>query len=83
MEPLSSTDARLRKIISPMMGNYTGWQKKISGALDEKRAADTGMYCDEVDFDLSKVDPEIRRRFEKLIERFSWTEDGPPESEAR
>ena len=83
MEPLSSTDARLRKIISPMMGNYTGWQNTISAALDEKRAADTGMYCDEVDFDLEKVDPDIRNRFEKAIEKFTWTEDGPPESEAR
>jgi hypothetical protein len=79
MEPLSSTDARLRKIISPMMGHYTQWQQKISGFMDGKRTADTGMYCDEVDFDLQKVDPDIRTRFEKVIEKFSWTEDGPPE----
>jgi hypothetical protein len=79
MEPLSSTDARLRKIISPMMGDYTSWQKKISAAVDGGRTADTGMYCDEVDFDLSKVDPSIRRRFEKLIAERTWTEEGPPE----
>jgi hypothetical protein len=47
--------------------------------MDGKRTADTGMYCDEVDFDLQKVDPDIRTRFEKVIEKFSWTEDGPPE----
>jgi glycolate oxidase len=79
MEPLSSTDARLRKIISPMMGDYTSWQKKISESVDGARTADTGMYCDEVDFDFSKIDPAIRERFEKLIETLSWNEEGPPE----
>ncbi len=78
MEPLSSTDARLRKIISPMMGDYTSWQKKISASVDGKKTADTGMYCDEVDFDLTKVDPSIRQRFEKAIRELTWTEEGPP-----
>jgi len=81
MEPLSSTDARLRKVISPMMGHYTNWQKKISGDLDKGGVADTGMYCDEVDFDFGELDPEIRKRFEKLISTMGWTESGPPESE--
>lgn len=79
MEPLSSTDARLRKIISPMMGNYTRWQQKISGFMDKGKAADTGMYCDEVDFDIDKLDPEMRKRIETLIEKFTWTDEGPPE----
>jgi hypothetical protein len=79
MEPLSSTDARLRKIISPMMGHYTSWQQKISDFMDKGKAADTGMYCDEVDFDLQKVEPDIRDRFEKAIKKFSWTDEGPPE----
>ncbi len=79
MEPLSSTDARLRKVISPMMGHYTSWQKKISASVDGNKTADTGMYCDEVDFDLSKIDPVMRKRFEKLIEARTWTEEGPPE----
>lgn len=79
MEPLSSTDPRLRKIISPMMGNYTRWQEKISGFMDSARAADTGLYCDEVDFDFEKIDPAMRGRLEKLIEKFTWTDDGPPE----
>ncbi len=79
MEPLSSTDARLRKIISPMMGHYTSWQQKISGFLDRDRAADTGMYCDEVDFDVNKLEPEMRSRIEKLVEKYSWTDEGPPE----
>ena len=79
MEPLSACDSRLREMISPMMGNYNTWQKRISGALDDNRAADTGLYCDEVDFDFSKVDPGEVRKFEELRRRFAWTEDGPPE----
>jgi hypothetical protein len=78
MEPLSVTDARLRETISPMMGHYNGWQKKISTTLDVNRAADTGMYCDEVDFDFSKVDPEVKAKLDRLVYEMTWTEEGPP-----
>jgi glycolate oxidase len=78
MEPLSVTDARLRGTVSPMMGHYNDWQKKISAALDSGRAADTGMYCDEVDFDFSKVEPEQKAKLDDLVERMTWTDDGPP-----
>ncbi len=78
MEPFSATDARLRKVVSPLMGNYNVWQKRISEAFDSKRAADTGMYCDEADFDFSKVDPELKEKLDRLVERLTWTEDGPP-----
>jgi hypothetical protein len=78
MEPLSACDSRLRAIISPMMGHYNEWQKKISKALDGNRVADTGMYCDEIDFDLSKIDPGELRKLEKLQREFTWTEEGPP-----
>ncbi len=78
MEPLSVTDARLREIIGPMMGHYNAWQKKISATMDPGRAADTGMYCDEVDFDFSKVEPEIRARLDRLVRELTWTENGPP-----
>jgi len=78
MEPLSATDARLRKIVSPLMGHYNEWQKRVSAMVDENRAADTGMYCDEVDFDFSKVEPELKAKLDRLVERFRWTEDGPP-----
>lgn len=78
MEPLSVTDARLREIISPMMGRYNDWQKKISLFLDAGRAADTGMYCDEVDFDFSKVDPAVKEKLDRLAGGFTWTEEGPP-----
>jgi glycolate dehydrogenase FAD-linked subunit len=78
MEPLSVTDARLREVVSPMMGHYNDWQKKISLFLDAKRAADTGMYCDEVDFDFSKVDPEVKAKLDRLAAGFTWSEEGPP-----
>ncbi|MHB8895910.1 MAG: FAD-binding oxidoreductase [Candidatus Geothermincolia bacterium] len=79
MEPLSAMDARLRKLIGPIMGNYTTWQKRISASLDSGGVADTGFYCDEVDFDWSKVDPELRSRLDELLEKFKWTESGPPD----
>jgi hypothetical protein len=83
MEPLSSMDARLRKLISPLMGNYTRWQQKISGTLDPIGAADTGMYCDEIEFDWSGVDPELKRRMDELLEKYEWTESGPPDHSRR
>ena len=46
--------------------------------LDAKRAADTGMYCDEVDFDFSKVDPEVKAKLDRLTAGSTWTEEGPP-----
>jgi glycolate oxidase len=78
-EPLSACDSRLREIISPMMGHYNQWQKRISEMMDGARAADTGMYCDEVEFDFSNVKPEVVRKLESLAAEFTWTEDGPPE----
>jgi len=78
MEPFSSTDYRMRKLVSPLMGNYNEWQKKISESFDPSRAADTGMYCDEMDFDFSKIEPELRARLNRIVEKFKWTEDGPP-----
>jgi glycolate oxidase len=78
MEPLSATDARLRKMVSPLMGNYNEWQKNVSRILDANRAADTGMYCDEIDFDFSKVEPELKEKLDRLVEKFRWTDEGPP-----
>lgn len=69
MESLSSCDARLRKTISPMMGHYNEWQKRISSAVDSRHAADTGSYCDEEDFDFSKfleLTPPVLRLREDL-----------------
>jgi glycolate oxidase len=79
MEPFSSTDARLRKLISPMMGHYNRWQQSISSRFDPGAAADAGMYAGEVDFDFSGIDSALRSKFEGLLKRLVWTEDGPPE----
>ncbi len=79
MEPFSSTDARLRSILSPLIANYNLWQKQISGVLDANQAADSGMYCEENDFDFSTVKPEFREKLDRLIETMTWTESGPPE----
>ena len=79
MEPLAACDARMRSIVSPLMGNYNEWQKKISAALDANHAADTGMYCDEQDFDLDKVEPEVRANLDRLVKEMTWTESGPPQ----
>jgi glycolate oxidase len=79
MEPLSATDARLRKVISPLMGHYNEWQKKISAAFDPGSVADSGMYVGEVDFDFSGIDPSLRERLDRLIAERTWTREGPPE----
>ena len=80
MEPFSSTDARLRSILSPLISNYNLWQKRISSAFDAKEAADTGMYCDEQSFDFSKVKPEFKNKLDRLTAEMTWTESGPPET---
>ncbi len=67
MEPLSSFDLRLKKVLSPILGNFNHWQKKISKSFDPNRAADSGMYSDEMDYDLSGGDPKLKEKLEKLI----------------
>jgi glycolate oxidase len=78
-EQLSDSDARQRKVFSPLAGHYNRWQKRISEAFDTGRAADTGMYCDEDDYDYSKVEPELKAKLDKMMAERSWTESGPPE----
>jgi glycolate oxidase len=45
-------DPRVRKLISPLQGNYNLWQKKIHEAMDKKEASDTTFYTDEWDLEL-------------------------------
>ena len=72
MEPLSSFDMRLKKVMSPLLGNYNKWQKKISQAFDENKAADSGMYCGEIDYDLADGNKEIQEKLNQLIEDRKW-----------
>lgn len=73
MEPLSSNDARQRKLLSPLMGNYNLWQKSISNTFDPNRAADTGMYCHEADFNLSEYNPGLVQKMHRLLRERKWS----------
>ncbi len=66
-EPLSSFDWRVRKILGPLLYDYNYWQKQIAQSFGAEGAADTGMYCDEVDYDLSAGDPQLKEKLEKII----------------
>jgi len=78
MTPLSAFIAPVRKALSPLAGNYNEWQKKISAALDPAAAADVGFYTDEGEFAYERIDAAKRGRLKELVEKFRWTESGPP-----
>ncbi len=78
MTPLSAFIAPVRKVMSPLAGNYNRWQKKISATLDPNQAADVGFYTEERDFAYDRIDEAKKERLRRLQERFTWTEDGPP-----
>ncbi len=73
MEPLSSSDARQRKLLGPLMGDFHLWQKKISRVFDPGEAADTGMYCEERDFNYEKYDPRMVKKLQRLLQERKWT----------
>ena len=77
-EQLSVCDARQRKVFSPMGGHFNRWQKKISEMLDVNRATDSGMYCDEDDYNFSTIEPELKAKLDRLLAERTWTESGPP-----
>ena len=79
METMMGFKPSIRGLISPLAGNYNQLQKKISSALDPKSAADSLLYCGEVDFDFSEVSTEKKKRLERLVEKFSWRGSIPPE----
>jgi glycolate oxidase len=72
MEPLSAIDPRQRKLLSPLMGDYNEWQKKISAAFDPNQAADNALYTGEADFDFTGVEPERVARIEELVKTRRW-----------
>jgi glycolate oxidase len=45
-------DPRVRKLISPLQGNYNLWQQKIHQAMDKNEVSDTTFYTDEWDLEL-------------------------------
>ncbi|MDY6795847.1 MAG: FAD-binding oxidoreductase [Actinomycetota bacterium] len=72
MEQGLNFDPRLRKLFSPMQGNYNLWQKKVAEAFDPVGAADSTLYTGEDDFDLSGIDPEKLERMARLVEERTW-----------
>lgn len=78
MEPLMGVTPPLRKLLSPMLGDYRRWQKGISAAIDRGNAADTGLYCDDTEMDFSGLPEEMVDRIDRLASKLTWTEMGPP-----
>ncbi len=72
MEPL------IRKIASPMQGNYNKWQKEFQRIIDPRGAADSALYTGEAEIDLSTIDPNKLQKMTEIIMKNLWTESGPP-----
>jgi glycolate oxidase len=79
-EPMFSYEPPFRRIMSPVCGDFSHWQSRISEALDPNRTADTGRYLKEEDFDLSGVPQEKVDRLKALFEKYKWV-DGHPQRE--
>lgn len=78
MEQGFNFDPRMRKLFSPMQGNYNHWQRMVSQALDPRGAADAGFYTGEADFDLSSVEEGKLSRLFRLIRERTWSDPLPP-----
>jgi len=78
MEQGFNFDPRMRKLFSPMQGNYNHWQRMVRDALDPREAADAGFYTGEADFDLSSVEEGKLSRLFKLIKERTWSDPLPP-----
>ncbi len=72
MEPLFTSDPRVRKMLSPVAGNFSKYQQAISQGLDPGQVADNTLYSAEADFDFSKIKPERVKRLKELIEQRKW-----------
>ncbi len=72
MEPLFTSDPRVRRLISPLAGNFSKYQQAISRGLDPKQAADNTLYSAEADFDFSGIDPQRVRRLQEVVEQRRW-----------
>ena len=72
MEPLFTSDPRVRKLISPLAGNFSKYQQAISRGLDPKQAADNTLYSVEADFDFSGIDPDRVKRLVEVAEQRRW-----------
>ena len=79
MTPLSVLYPEVRKALSPLAGNFSRWQQRISADFDPAQAADAGLYAAECDFETRGVPADKVARFQELSRQLRWTEDGPPD----
>ena len=77
MEPMFSSDPRVRGIIGPLAGWFNTWQKKVSERLDPGRAADSTLYCGEAEFDISRIEPSKVKQLEELVRKHKGSEEDP------
>ncbi len=78
MELGGNMEPKIRKLLSPLLGNYNVWQKKIQDAFDPGRAADDMLYTFEEDLDLAGLDPDKVKRALELVAKYAWTPEGTP-----
>ena len=78
MELGGNMEPSVRKLLSPLLGNYNTWQKKIQKVFDPSGAADDTLYTQEADLDFSQLDPKKVERLVELATKLSWTPDGTP-----
>jgi len=71
MELGGNMEPALRKLLSPLMGNYNEWQKKLQWAFDPGGAADATLYTSEEDLDVSTLDPAKVQRLMELVAQLS------------
>jgi hypothetical protein len=74
MEPMFSSDPRVREIMGPLAGGFNRWQKEVSKRLDPGGAADSTLYSGVGEFDMSRIEPSKAERLKRLIERYRKSE---------
>ena len=77
-EPMFSYEPNFKKITAPVSGDFGHWQKMISEELDPGKAADTGRYLKEEDFDLTGMPQEKVDKLKALYEKYKWVDGHPP-----
>jgi len=78
-EPMFSYEPPFKKFMSPMCGDFSHWQKMISGQLDPGESADTGRYLAEEDFDMTDLPEKQATKLKALFEKYKWVDGHPPE----
>lgn len=74
MEPMFSSEPGVRKLISPIAGNFSHWQRKIWEAVDPHALTDSTNYIAEEDINFESMDSEVRKKIETLISERNWIE---------